>query len=389
MPRYALRVGPRDYKLLDQLLSPGLFNGAAHLDAVIVEGARSDRIRPITAIRQKLTPGSLFLCDLQLFRMQRENRAPDWDGDGSLCPEQFRQGSFRSDFIRKNLWTQEAVGATHILAPAFYAGSRASPWHHVNNLLLEEVLCKVDPDRLYATICGDYREFCQPLRAEGLADHLARLGVKNVYALLSPIAATDDNASKLMSYSQLLMTLQQRGLSTFAARQPAFGLGLLALGVSTFDSGIAEAEKFDYQRIRRERGRSRRKGAPGAQPRGRRIYLPQLLTSLSERAALEIYKTSGLCSSFVCRLPCYEDEQLAVATIRNREHFLYVRLKEIEDLRGRPPSWRIEEIHNRLRTARQLADKVMLTLPHTFRRRFSHLDVWNRVLDSLRVEQAA
>ena len=204
---------------------------------------------------------------------------------------------------------------------------------------------------------------------------LANSGAIGVYVLISPLTPTKDSVSKLSAYVELLASLRDQGLSVIAGRQPAFGLGLLSLGVSAFDSGVAQAEQFVFPSLVRTRAR-----ASGKRParKSRRVYIANLMSSLSADLARLVLTTPGVTGSYLCHEVCCRDGSTR-ALMHDREHFLRARLKEVKEIRDRPQQWRPRDYAERLERARQLADRLADAFPD-LAPSFTHLDTWARVI---------
>lgn len=383
-PRYFLRPGANDHNVVDTLLTRDMFSEPIRLDGVLLE---SPHAKAFADARAKLPDDTQVLVDPQAYRFQRSTcgehpslfELPYYPLDNTLTPEQFRDHQFTSKFVRAVLDVQDAIHATDFVAPGFYVDEPDSAWQSVNEALLNETLRQAGGP-VYATLCGSYTALCKPGSATAMAERLGESGAQGVLLLVSPFAATTASPTKLMNYLLLLRQLDDTGLAVIASKQPAFGLGCMAFGIAGFDSGVATAERFDYAGLTR----SKKTGSSSQKrpARKRRIYLDQLLTSVPYPVAEKIFSTSGLAGSFVCRQPCCRDG-LNGALLRSREHFIYARLQEVEDLRSRPREWRAEDFRQRLEASRQMGLKVVRALPEAPSDGFRHLGVWLRVFTEL------
>jgi hypothetical protein len=383
-PRYFLRPGATDHHILDTLLTPDMFSDPIRLDGVLLE---SPHANAFADARAKLPRGTQVLVDPQVYRFQRStyqehpslSDLPYYPVDSALEPEQFKDNRFVSKFVRAVLDVQDAITATDFVVPGFYVDDPDSPWQWVNEALLSETRRQAGGS-LYATLCGSYTTLCKPGGATAVAQRLGESGAEGVLLLASPFAAIAASPTKLLNYLLLLKQLDEAGLAVIAGRQPAFGLGCMAFGIAGFDSGVATAERFDYAALTRTRKTS--SGKQKRPARKRRIYLDPLLTSVPYSVAEQIFSTSGLAGSFVCREPCCRDG-LNGALLRSRDHFIYTRLREVDDLRGRPREWRAEHFRQKLEASRQMALKVARALPEARPDGFRHLEIWLRVFTEL------
>lgn len=383
-PRYFLRPGANDHHVIDTLLTRDMFSEPIRLDGVLLE---SPHVKAFADARAKLPDGTQVVVDPQAYRFQRTTyeehpslfELPYCPVDEVLTHEQFRDRQFTSKFVRAVLDVQDAIHATDFVAPGFYVDEPDSAWQSVNEALLNETLRQAGGP-VYATLCGSYTATCKLGSAMALAPRLGESGAQGVLLLVSPFTATAASPTKLMNYLLLLRRLDEAGLAIIASRQPAFGLGCMAFGIAGFDSGVATAERFDYAGLTRStKARSSSQKRPA---RKRRIYLDQLMTSVPYPVAEKILSTSGLAGSFVCREPCCRDG-VNGALLRSRDHFIYTRLREIEDLRSRPQEWRAENFRQKLEASRQMGLKVARALPEAPPDGFRHLAVWLRVFTEL------
>jgi len=173
--------------------------------------------------------------------------------------------------------------------------------------------------------------------------------------------------------------LARAATEVVACRQPAFGLGCMALAASGFDSGIGTTERFDFTTLTRPSPKDATGSRPGRGGRRGTIYLPQLTTSVPYPVADAILSVSGLTGSFVCTEPCCRDNVRDVLH-KGREHFVYSRLREIRDLKRRPSEWRAEQFSQCLIVSRQMSEKVLRAFPDGPVTTFRYLDVWSRVM---------
>lgn len=356
-----LRPGPNDRFLLDRLLSPDLFCDPIQLDGLVIEACLTS---VYADLRPKVPKGSTIIVDPQVYRLQRESFL-DQPSLTNLpyCP------------------ANGTLGVSTYVAPAFFMESLDSPWRDVNTKLLKETRKQAGP-KMFATLCGSYSGLCAAVEPAAVVRYISEYSVEGVLVLVSPIRALADSPTKLTNFVRLLECLRGAFGQVIACRQPAFGLGCMALGVAGFDSGIGAAEQFDYAALTRPQPKPHDeplKLSKGGRPLRKMIHLPQLLTAVPYSVADTILSTSGVAGSFVCGEPCCR-QTVKGALIRNREHFLYTRLNELAQMRSKPQTWRTEHLSQLLIASRQMAEKVVNAFPHTRLPSFRHLDVWSRVL---------
>ncbi len=383
---FLLRPGPNDRFLLDRLLSPDLFCDPIQLDGLVIEARRTS---VYADLRPNVPKGSTIIVDPQVYRLQRESfldqpsltNLPNCPANGTLRPTDFETEALVSRFVTQVLGEQEKLGVSTYVAPAFFMESLDSPWRDVNTKLLKETR-KQAGAKMFATLCGSYSGLCAAVEPAAVVRYISEYSVEGVLVLLSPIRALADSPTKLTNFVRLLECLRGAFGQVIACRQPAFGLGCMALGVAGFDSGIGAAEQFDYAALTRPQPKPHDeplKLSKGGRPLRKMIYLPQLLTAVPYSVADTIFSTSGVAGSFVCGEPCCR-QTVKGALIRNREHFLYTRLNEVAQMRSKPQTWRTEHLSQLLIASRQMAEKVVNAFPDTRLPSFRHLDVWSRVL---------
>ncbi len=349
-------------------MAPGFWQREPlQIDGVILDGPFSTRFE--SALKSKAVElvdrATLVMMDHQTYRLIDGARQVDGlsrlpycrqnlleiDDNAGYTPEDFADVRVVSKFVKSVLEFQRSIGVSDYISPAFFVNRPDSPWTAVNTRLLEESIAQVGTF-VYAMLPGS----TESLRDAGLVDSLSKSGAAGVYALISPVAAQSDSINKLVRYTEALRELKDRGLDVIAARQPAFGLLLLAAGLASFDSGIAQAESFDFpSKIRVPKPNGKEKSGRGG--KARRVYSTTLMRSLPQQVAKEIFDTPGLRSLFVCRGPCCKDS-LSNAISSPREHFVWSRTSEIEDIRNLQPAARLRHIENRLETARQASRKL-------------------------------
>jgi hypothetical protein len=383
-PRLLVRPGANDHKLLDRLLTPGMFENPIHLDGIVIEAPHR---KFLAELREKLTRDTMVLVDPQVYRLQADtwrehprltalNYSPK---DGPITWDQFRDSTFLTYFVRSVLEAQDQLKPTHYIAPAFYMPTLDSPWRTVNEKLTRETLAQTG-GRVYASLCGSYSALCQKPESRASASQSVPLEVEGVFVLISPFSAYSASQSKLKSYLGLLELLRQRHASVYASHQPAFGLGCMAFGVSGFDTGIGGMETFDYARLVRHQRPKESRGEKGG--RKKTFYVERLLTHLPAGLLKDALPTAfnGLVG---CGRACCQHSQTNGIDLRYREHFIYTRLDEVAQLRRLPPEWRREEFRERVVQARRLADRVLRDVPGLPPERFAHLNSWDRCFTEL------
>ena len=226
--------------------------------------------------------------------------------EGRFTPADFETDSAVADFVSHVLKPQQESRVSSYVAPGFYLESLESPWRDINSKLLRETRKQAGVNVL-ATLCGSYSGLCGSAGAADVVGFISKFSVEGILVLISPLRPIDDGPTKLTKYVRLLERLAQSFGSVIACRQPAFGLGCMALGIAGFDSGIAAGEQFDYASLMRRQAKPVEHASDPSKAnfvRKRTVYLSQLLTRVPFDVAQSILSTSGVAGSFVCREPC-------------------------------------------------------------------------------------
>ena len=93
-----------------------------------------------------------------------------------------------------------------------------------------------------------------------------------------------------------------------------------------------------------------------------RIYLEQLKTTIQGCHAGAILADPALRSRFVCSLGCCQHRGFEDLPERRREHYLWMRHREVEELRVLPTDgMRRDRVHEQLRDAREAGRVVRRT----------------------------
>jgi hypothetical protein len=389
---FLARITQHDGRAIeDALAGPTLFDPGVSLSGGVVEATYAAAEPPL--LKRLREDGVPYIVDPQTARfvgerfMQVEqfDRIP-FKPDAPITPEALTP-SVADELARAVMRFEQGAGAScYVAAGMPYADVDLDGWIRRNDRLLS-ASCAAngtgDTKRrpLIAQVLPGRKAIASPkLIVNRLMDH----PIDAVYVQPLRLNPARDSVEKLTQYVEFLLALKTTGLSVVAGRVGAFGLVLQALGIPSFDSGLCQAEAFDLASLNRpltERERKRRSERGGGGDR--RIYIEQLKTTLTGRHAAAILANRQLRSRFTCSLGCCQHRGFDELPDRRRQHYLWVRQHEVNELRDCPTdATRVDWIHERLRDARGAGRAVRKALAgeEDDLPRFEHLDRWIGVL---------
>lgn len=392
-PTFLPRITRNDGRSIEQAIaSPNLFDPGVSLEGGILESAYADSEPPI--LGRLRDDGVPYVIDPQTSRFVGERfletaalAALPYSPHEVLTPGQTSLEALDALALGVMRHQQELGAAAFLAAGLPYADNNLQACLRANDRLLET--------SARANGSGEFER--RPLIAQVLVGRQAMANPKLILNRLLdyPVAAayvqhtrlrpTRDGIEKLTRYVELLLQLQEAGVRVIAGRVGAFGLILAALGIAAFDSGLGQAEGFDLAGLnRRLTQRDLERRAEGNAGGGdQRVYFGQLLTTVKGRQADAILGERGLRARMACQLGCCRHRVLEDLPDRRRQHYLWVRYKEITELRDFPSnSLRVDWVHEQLRNAREASTAVRRALldKEVEPPDFGHLDRWIGVL---------
>lgn len=387
--RWLIRPGQHDHRELERLLTPGYWQRQpANLDGIVLDAPFAHRMgEPLKRdpLREVLRDApTAILVDHHAYRL----------ADGSWLSEAVKQlpyspshlvgeagrGFLPSDFgspplvkrfVKCAFDFQHALSVSDYMAPAFYLDGPNSEWLEPNRLILQECVRQAGTF-LFATFCGSLAALEDKNVLRAISENAS-----SAYVLVSPMDARESSVTKLLRYVRSIERLKASGLSVVTGRQPAFGLALMAVGCAGFDSGLAQIEAFDYRSLVREVKRDGDGRAGGG--RSRPVYVSKLMSSLPRGTVGRLLAMAGMKSQLGCDGLCCRDN-MTDALRAAREHFLWSRLREVQELRDISPSGRVRHVRERLAAAHQFAKSLKRLVPDE-PWDFGYLDNWSRVVE--------
>jgi hypothetical protein len=390
-PSYLPRVTRRDGRAIEEALAgPTLFDVGVKLNGAVVEATYAAEDSPLlkrlreSGVPQLIDPQTLRFTGERFLSVAQFERLP-YRPEVPIVADSLTQADAEA-LARQVLLFEQQAGASWYLAAALpYYDQDQQRWLAHNDRLLAASCAAnggADLDRrpLIAQVAPGRRLLERP---EHIVNRLLDHPVSAVYVQPLTLDPVKDSVEKLVQYVHFLRAIHDAGLPVIASRVGAFGLVLGALGIQAFDSGLGQAEACNLASLNRpptsrELGGNGKSGGPG-----RRIYLEQLKTTLTDRHAAAILEDRTLRSHVACTLGCCEHRGFENLAERCRQHYLWVRDHEVSLLRARPTqSMRVDLVYEQLRSAREVGAVVSRTLKaHAVEApSFEHIDRWIAVL---------
>jgi hypothetical protein len=394
-PRYLPRVTSHDGRAIeDALAGPTLFDPGVRLGGAVIEATYAAEDPPLVKrLREEKVP-RIIDPQTQRFVGGRFLQVATLSGLPYAPAAPFAADSFTpadaSQLARGALLFEQEHGADHYLAPTLpQADQDFQAWLRHNDQLLAAACAlnggaDLDRQPLIAQVAPGRMALAHP---ELIVNRLLDYPIDGVYVQPLNLDPVKDSLEKLNQYVAFLSAISERGLGVIASRVGAFGLVLQALGVAAFDSGLAQAEASNLAQLNRpmtEKELERRREGKGGGGPDRRIYLEPLKTTVQgKHAAVILGPEAGLRGRFTCTRGCCQYRGFEDLPDRRRQHFLWARSGEVDELRARPTeALRRDHVHEQLRDAREAARLVrrVLAAERTTLPRFEHIDRWIGVL---------
>ncbi len=388
-PAFLPRVSQHDGKAIEQALAGRtLFDRGVQLRAAVVEASYAATDPPL--LKRLREDGVPQIVDPQTVRFAGERflqvealadlpYAPDAPIQADQLPP-----ARAAELVRSVMAFQQRFSAACYLAAALpYSDADLDQRIDQNDRLLTASAAAngtgdLDRRALVAQVFVGQRALAQP---ERIVERLVDQPIDAVYVQPTNLNPVKDSLEKLARYVHFLSDLREAGLHVIAGRVGAFGLVLQALDAALcFDSGLNQAEAFNLATLNRpvsDRERERRKAGRGGGP-DRRVYFEPLKTTLMGRDAATVIATPALRGHLVCSLGCCQHRGFEDLQDRRRQHYLWVREHEVDELRRKSTrAMRIDLIHEQLVSARELGMRVRRALAKDGKPpSFEHLDRW-------------
>lgn len=288
-------------------------------------------------------------------------------------------GSAIERFVIEALSFQNEAGASAYMVPGLPVYAHREGWAELNASVHWIAAAKngrdVDNKPMVAYVAPDGVALRNPT---SILRPLADLPIEAIYLQPLRFRPTRESVERLVTYCRFVVEAKEQGFEVICGRVGALSLLLQTLGIVGFDSGLGEAESFNLAQLNRppKKVDGKKRGGGG---RDRRVYLDALKTTLPSRDVDAIFEDAGLRHRFTCSLPCCRFSGFEGLADRRRQHYLRVRLNEVEKLSRVPTAaMRLEYVHQELQQAqshalvvRRALESKGIDVP-----KFSHLDAW-------------
>lgn len=388
-PSFLPRVTKQRGRALEQILAgQTLFDGGAELSGAITEASYA-ATDPLVLRRLRET-GVPFLIDPQTLRFCGERfletdalQGLDYAPSGLITAESSPDLDAR-EFARRVLDFQQRQGVGAYIAPALPGYDRdANVWAEANRALTEASCAlngsgEIEKRPLLAFLAPGRRALEDP---DALIEPLLDLPLAGAFVEPLAMNTTRDGVEKLYRYIDLLETLEEAGLPVVASRVGSFGPVLTALGISSFSSGLGEAESSNLASLNRPKTKREKEASGGGG--SRRVYLHPVRLTVAEALAAPLLADPKVRAHFACDLGCCHYATVSDLPNRGVSHYLWSRNDEVRRVSQLPTKTsRIDALHEELRDAQAIAR--VLRKAHFARQQklpsFEHLDRWLSLL---------
>lgn len=168
-------------------------------------------------------------------------------------------------------------------------------------------------------------------------------GAAAAYVHVSHVRASD-SLLRLGHVFDLLSAVEEHGMPVLAARCGSLGVAFRAMGVAATESGLADAESFDYaEQLQAQVSRSPVATGSRGRPGGARVYWPAIGMTLAGPVSARITDIPRAAQLLACPLQCHRFRPLSSTTgHRAAEHSLRSRVDEAHQIAGLPLSMRLD-----------------------------------------------
>lgn len=341
---FILRVGfNRHLDILKALTS----DPPLPVDVIVVEAPWAQRHHRLV---EKAKQGHQLVID---------PRIDQWTIPGSSALPAGRFGAFdaqeisahAADLAASFLEIQE--GCAWIVAPACHVEVVDSPEWLATLRLFDETTEQLGR-RPVARLIGTPAALGSGDAVKHILEDFGARGVGDVMLTTGPIDNDDDGARVL----HLIRSLESHGVGVHLTHAGPLGFAAMAVGASSFDSGLlGEGERFDFAAQR-----SRAAGARGFRRPKPRSYSATLLASVPRDALGKMLRLRSIQGALHCPWPCCLTIDGAV--INPEAHFLHSLMAQVRNIEHQVPDARLAQVTMMFRQSRELADDLRAAVVH-------------------------
>lgn len=224
---------------------------------------------------------------------------------------------------------------------------------------------------VYAGLCLNIEYYTVEEHRLALLNRYSRARADGYLFYVDTLDERTTNPIQLRSYLSLLQLFQKLGKPVIAGRVGTLGLGLLSAGVDGMTSGIASLSSFSESNLLVNRKTN--------YDMSKKYYIPKMMLTLPVAMAQDI-----LSNDQNAELRCVCDHCQSNSSNLERAakpHFLYTRMKELEELNTLPGtkerlSWFNQRVEEALSYCESVRRQQIVALQPGY---YAHLNVWKQI----------
>jgi serine/threonine-protein kinase len=295
-------------------------------------------------------------------------------------PKDFYSITQIKDYVKLVIDYQIQNKTTELVAPFFYTKHPDDTWATINIQLLKESIAYRNETYpkipLWGGICFNVEHLYEDDIKNKILNRYVRVAPDGFLVYGDPVG-NSSNLVQLTHYSKFLLELQNAtAVPVVACRMNAFGLVLLAIGISGISSGISGLDSFSEATLSESKD-----GHSGDS----RYYIPELLSmvTLGKKVTTKLkdLSSSSIADKLICACKNCKNftngETMSLTT--SKMHFLERRKEEINILKGLSVQERIDYMNQRIDDAIK-NHKILVSEGIKVVNSYSHLEVWKKVL---------
>ncbi len=276
-------------------------------------------------------------------------------------------------YVHEVLKWQIRHGCTYLVAPFHFSKTLTSEWMEVDLKLISEareyLTSKGREEKLFAAICSNLEDLTDDENRKRLVNRYSKHPVDGYLFYIDQVQEQTSVPGQLYSYLNMLVDFKALGKPLVACRVGNLGLGVVSLGIDGFTTGIASLSFFSEKTLLEDR--------PKGYTMKHKYYVPALLSNVQVEAAIDVLESRQY-NGLVCRCP-YCRGLADGTTLRKaaKPHFLYHRVREMEEINAMDVGERLEAFLERteraLRLTGEIRRKLGVAIPN------QHFKTWLKV----------